>query len=218
MKFNYGTDILNSKGEKVGELLQVVIDPKTERVTHLIAKKSILPPEDKVIPIKLVMETTEDYIKLFDFEGDFDDLDTFVEVHFVRANKNERIPFFDKNGERVTPLLLYPRAGSLGMGFVPTVYYPDNVTTEFEKNIPSWAQNIAEGAKVLGLEGEHVGNVEEVITSSLSDKVTHFVISKGLLFKEEKLVPASWVKGYDAVQLKLVVDSEIIEHLPEYNR
>jgi len=68
------------------------------------------------------------------------------------------------------------------------------------------------------MNGKHVGDVEEVIVNPQSDKITHFVISKGLLFNEEKLIPSTWVSGFDSDELKLVVNSKIIEHLPEYQR
>jgi len=66
MRFNFGTDILNSSGEKVAELHQIVIDPATDQVTALIAKKGFLLPNDKVIPISLVMDSTDEYIKLYE--------------------------------------------------------------------------------------------------------------------------------------------------------
>ena len=66
------------------------------------------------------------------------------------------------------------------------------------------------------MEGEPIGNVEQIIADSQSDQVTHIVISKGLFFNEEKMIPSSWVSGYDSNQLKLVVNSKIIEQLPEY--
>jgi hypothetical protein len=57
-----------------------------------------------------------------------------------------------------------------------------------------------------------------MIVEPQSDQVTHFVISKGILFTEDKLIPSNWVKRYDDDQVKLLVDSNIVEQLPEYER
>ena len=215
MRYNFGTEILNASGEKVGELHQVVIDPVTDQVTSLIAKKGFLLPSDKVIPISLVMDSTEEHIKLYDFEGSYDDLDDYVEIQFVPAEEGRKNQMVDDDDER--PLLLpYPPAGSIPFGFSPVINYPDRLQTKRVKNIPEKTIEIPEGAKVLGMNGEHVGNVEEVITNPRSDRVTHFIMSKGIFFNEEKMIPSGWVSGYDSNQLKLVVDSKIVEQLPEY--
>jgi len=216
MRFNFRTDILNSSGEKVAELHQIVIDPATDQVTALIAKKGFLFSTDKVIPISLVMDSTEDYIKLYDFEGSYDDLDDYIEVNFVGAEQDRTNTLIDHEGLIRPPLISYPPSGFSGIGFVPVISRAELPKTEMVKNIPEGTVDIPQHARVLGLDGEHVGNVEEVIVSPRSDKITHFVISKGILFSEEKLIPASWVRGFDSDELKLVVNSKIVEHLPEY--
>lgn len=218
MKFKFGTDIVNFEGEKVAELYQVVIDPATDEITHLVAKKGFLFPDDKVIPISLVMSSNEDQIKLYDFEGDFEDLDDFAEVEYVKAESERKISMLDARGMNVPPLLAYPPAGHGGFGYVPVVNYPEQPETEMVKNIPDQTVDIPDNARVIGLNGEHVGNVEEVIVDPTSDQISHFVISKGLFFSEEKLIPISWVRGFDSNKLKLVVNEEIVENLPEYDR
>ena len=217
MKFKYGSDIVNHQGEKVAELYQIVIDPASDQITHLVAKKGFLFPSDKVIPISLVMSSSQDQIKLYDFDGDFDDLDEFVEVEFVKSERERKNSLLDSEGTTVPPLLAYPPAGH-GFGYVPVINYPEQPETEMVKNIPDETVDIPKNARVLGLNGEHVGNVEEVMVDPTSDQISHFVISKGLFFTEEKLIPASWVRGYDSNKLKLVVNEKIIENLPEYQR
>ena len=217
MKFKYGSDIVNHQGEKVAELYQIVIDPASDQITHLVAKKGFLFPSDKLIPISLVVSSNEDQIKLYDFDGDFDDLDEFVEVEFVKSERERKNSLLDSEGTTVPPLLAYPPAGH-GFGYVPVINYPEQPETEMVKNIPDETVDIPKNARVLGLNGEHVGNVEEVMVDPTSDQISHFVISKGLFFTEEKLIPASWVRGYDSNKLKLVVNEKIIENLPEYQR
>ncbi|HKJ26101.1 MAG TPA: PRC-barrel domain-containing protein [Anaerolineales bacterium] len=217
MRFNYGVDIVNFEGEKVGELRHVIVNPDSKQVTHLVAQKGFLLPNDKVIPISLVMDANNDHIKLYDFEGTYDDLDDYVEAHFVKINRTDDAEEVEYD-IAVDPLLAYPPSGTMGFGFVPVIRNSDGVERKMVRNIPFDTNEITKGAPVLGLEGEHVGDVEEVIIEPQSDKVTHFVISKGMIFTDEKLIPSSWVKGFDDDQLKLVVDSTLVENLPEYDR
>lgn len=218
MKFKFGTDIVNHEDQKVAELYQVVIDPSSDEITHLVAKKGFLFPKDKVIPISLVMSSSEEQIKLYGFEGDFEDLDDFVEVEYVKAERERKRSMLYARGMNVPPLLAYPPAGHAGFGYVPVINYPEQPETELAKKIPDGTIDIPENARVIGLNGEHVGNVEEVVVDPTSDQVSHFVISKGVFFSEEKLIPISWVKGFDSDKLKLVVNEGIVENLPEYDR
>lgn len=215
MRFIFGTDIVNSKGEKVAELNQIVIDPATDQVKALIAKKGFLFPNDKVIPISLVMDSTDEFIKLYDFAGSYDDLDDFTEVHYVKAEEGRKNTLHDDKGI-TPPLIAYPPFGYPGIGYIPSINYPEQKKTEIVKNTPDETVEIPEDARVIGLNGEHVGNVEEVLINPGSDRATHLVISKGIFFIEEKMIPVSWVSGYDSDELKLVVNSRIIEQLPEY--
>ena len=66
-----------------------------------------------------------------------------------------------------------------------------------EKNIPEGMVALAEGAKVLTEDGEQVGNIETLITDPKDERVTHLVISSGLLMKERKIIPSHWLSSRD---------------------
>ena len=70
---------------------------------------------------------------------------------------------------------------------------------------------------MLSADDKHIGNVEEVITNAESSTATHFVVGKGLLLKEHKLVPISWVNGMDGDKPRLSVESSLFDRLPDYN-
>lgn len=207
MKFKYGTDVINHEKEKVGEIESVVIDPETDEISHLIVQEGLLLKEDKVVPISLVANVNQDQIKLHDFAGDFDEFPAYQEMHYVPIHQLDSVQFDPK----LTPLYAYPPLGKSGFHLSPAL----EVVVE-EENIPTSAKLIDEGANVITLDEHHVGNVEEVIFDPDSDRATHLVISKGLLLKDEKLIPVNWVKEYDQQKIKLFVDSAVIENLPEH--
>jgi hypothetical protein len=46
--------------------------------------------------------------------------------------------------------------------------------------------------------------------------VTHFVVGKGFLLKEHKLVPAFWVTNVDNGKVYLSVEARVFDRLPDY--
>jgi hypothetical protein len=81
-------------------------------------------------------------------------------------------------------------------------------------NIPNDTVAVKEGAKVVSSDGKQVGHVEQVLTSPPGDHVTHFLISKGLLVKEKRLIPTVWVNLFTEDEIDLVIKSSTVEKLP----
>jgi uncharacterized protein YrrD len=69
---------------------------------------------------------------------------------------------------------------------------------------------------VISADDKHIGNVEQVITNTETDTVTHFVVGKGILLKEHKLIPAHWVTTVEADKVYLSVEAALLDHLPDY--
>lgn len=56
-----------------------------------------------------------------------------------------------------------------------------------------------------------------MITNSETNTVTHFVIGKGFLLKEHKLIPEFWVDNVEEDKIHLSVDARLFDRLPNYN-
>ncbi len=211
MIFNYGSDVIKENGEKIGEVKEVVIDPKTEDVTHIIIEKGLLLTEDKVLPISLVEDADRERVKLYPLEESLDDLPKYKEEQFVEVREAEV-----NNPVVGNPPFLYnyPPVGPYQKADLEIRTFKK----EKIKNIPKDVTPIKNGAKVITLDDQHVGNVGEVIIDPQTDEATHLVVSEGLLLVEEKLVPISWVGDYDEEEIHLAVDRKVIENLPEYHK
>jgi len=210
MEFRRGVDVLTSEGEKSGALDEIVLDPQTREVTHLVIRRGILFTEDKLVPIDLVAKADEDEIRLREFPGDLDDLPAFEETFYVSLNQEEvQRHDLDYAGPPAYWYPFYPPGG----GSVPVVFPTIERT---ERHIPEETVPVIVGAKVVNAEGEHVGDVEEVLTDPAADRATHFLVSKGLLLKERKLIPTQWVSDFSEDEIRLAVGSGMLEDLPEY--
>lgn len=215
MQFKKGADVVTADGEKVGDIDRVVIDPREQEVTHVVVREGFLFSEDKVVPVELVASATEDRVTLQDAVEDLDALPSFEEHHYIPLTGDERArSSVPEEEDYVPPLYWYPAYGA-PMTY-PTGHPTPTYATEVERNIPEDTVPLEEGAEVISVEGEHVGDVERVITDSRDKHVSHFLIAEGVLFKEKKLVPISWIDVVGENEVHLAVGSAFLENLPEY--
>src|SRR5215211_977783 len=214
MRFIKGAEVFTATGDKVGTISRIVIDAKTRDVTDIVVERgALLSKDEKVIPVGLVDLENEDRIVLRETNQSVDDFLDYETTHYVPV-ESAGAPYENVEATYWYPpvnfQLQMPRAGLVSEAV------PDHVV-QTETSIPEGRVAISEGAEVLSADDKHIGNVEQVITNSESNTVTHFVIGKGILLKEHKLVPAFWVSSMDGDKLRLSVESSLFDRLPDYN-
>jgi uncharacterized protein YrrD len=211
MLFKQGVDVYSSDNEKIGTLHRVVMDPNTKEVTHIVVQEGFLFTEDKVVPMDLIGSVTEERIALQGSKEHLDELPKYEETHYVPRDASVE--------DDMRTLYWYPPVGMWGpYGYARYPIYPESLyMRETEKNIPEGMIALSEGAKVIAENGEHVGNIETLITDPKDDRVTHVVIASGLLTKERKIIPVHWLNTVLDDEVRLSVDSRLLERLPEYH-
>ena len=214
-----GMSVMTSGGEELGRVNRFVLDPATNEVTHVVIEKGWLLPEDKVLPFEMVRTTSDEKLVLSEEIGDYDKLPSFEETHFIRTTDDrpggDLIPANDPDYHYTPAYYWYPahsNVGYPGLGFGHFAW----PAGETKRNIPEDTIPIKEGTDILSSDGKHVGDVERLLVDPESNKVTHFLISQGVLFKDRKLVPVHWVKSVGEESVSLVVDSQLLERLPSY--
>jgi uncharacterized protein YrrD len=214
MRFAKGAEVFTAAGEKIGTVSRVVIDAKTRDVTDIVVERGgLLSTDEKVIPVGLVDLEKEDRIMLRETNQSVDDFLDYETKHYVPVER-AGAPYENVEATYWYPpinvQMQLPRAGLISEAV------PEQVL-QTETSIPEGRIAISEGAEVVSADDKHVGNVEQVITSADSNMVTHFVIGKGFLLKEHKMVPAFWISGMDGDKLHLSVESTLFDRLPDYN-
>ena len=210
MRFVKGAEVYTAAGKKIGTISRIVIDAKTRDVTDLVVERGALLKDEKVIPVGLVDLEQEDRITLRETNQSVDDFLDYETTHYVPLDQ-AGAPYGD-----VETLYWYPPTNfqTPTGGLLPGIR-PDYVL-ETESSIPEGRVVITEGAQVISSDDKHIGNVEQVIANSESDHVTHFVVGKGFLLKEHKLVPAPWVSSVEDGKIHLSVKAGLFERLPDY--
>jgi sporulation protein YlmC with PRC-barrel domain len=211
IQFQKNATVLAADGQQVGTLSRVVVNPDTRALTAIVVRKSALfNPDEKVVPIELVAETTEDQILMHDEAGDLESFPPFEEKLLVDANEYaDELP---PSGKQPSSIF-----GSNDLGMTVTRPAPGTqLVTQIKQNIPEGTVAMKEGAKVLTIEGKHVGNVEQVLADPLVDQITHLLISRGMFMKETKLIPINWVMMMGGEKVHLRVKKASVEELNEY--
>jgi uncharacterized protein YrrD len=217
MEFKDGTEVKTAAGDKVGSIDRVVLDPKTNEVTHVVVRKGFLLPEDKVVRIEDIASSTEDTVTLRSDIKNLDGLPPYEERYYVPWEDVEDRQALGEG--RPAPYYWYPPAGAAWWGTPGYAgnygYAPYLTPVQVVHNIPEGTVALEEGAKVLSSDGEHVGNVERLFVGE-NDRISHFVISEGLIFKTKKLVPTSWVTTVTEDKVHLAVSSKVLDQLDEF--
>jgi uncharacterized protein YrrD len=214
MKIRMGERVFSQTGKEVGRIERVVMDPKTEEITNIVIEKGVLFKEDRIAPVNMLGAMTDKGITLLADEKEIKALPEFETEHFIlysgmnEAMKNQR--------GYASPLIMYPPASLMRSG-APYPSYPP-ISHHIDKNIPKSTVAIKHGADVFGLDGKKLGDVEQVFTDPKLECVTYFLVSRGLILKERKLIPIDWVQEVTENRIKLGVDTKVIQQLPDYPR
>src|SRR5579859_1258896 len=202
MEFEQNAPVVAANGDAVGHLDRVVVDTEKKTVTHIVVQKGGLSKDARVVPISLIAEASADRISLQEGAGDLHGLQAFEEKHLVMSGAA------GSGGVVVSQ----PLAGMPGA--VVSDPQPKYVK-EVEQHIPAGTVALKEGATVVAADGKHVGHVERVITESPPDRATHLLVSKGLISKERKLIPITWVNIFSEDEVHLTVEPRQLEALEE---
>lgn len=220
MQFRKDAPVYTADGQDVGRIDRVVLDPRTDEITHIVVRKGWLFTEDKVVPVSLIDSATEERVQLRADADKLDDLPEFEETRYIVTDERK----LDAAGELDTtpyaaPLYWYPPTGAAWAGYYyggPYTYPALPYVRETELNIPEGTVGLKEGAEVISADDERVGTVEQVLTNSELNRATHLLISEGWLFPEKRTIPVDWIREVEEDRIYLAVSARELERVPAY--
>jgi uncharacterized protein YrrD len=223
MRFEKGMKTFTIDGREVGAVEAVVLDPRSKEITYLVIQKGGLFESEKLVPVDMFGEKQQGGYVLRVGEDVLNELPDFQETQYV-ATDDPAVADEYRTVESPRSLYFYPTVGALGAGMGQPMFGAAAgagtapYVVRIERNLPEGAVVLREGTNVIADNGDHVGDVEQVIADQRTDRVTHFVISRGLLLKERKLVPIEWVSEVGEEEVHLVVAPRFLDALPTYTR
>jgi uncharacterized protein YrrD len=170
-----------------GQSVRVVIDPKDERVTHIVVKENEAPHTERMVPAALIQQTNDKEIYIECDREEFSSMDEFIQVEFLT---------FDE-----------PRYGYSATNFA---LWPEEVVerkTEMleHENISPSERSLQRGARVYARDGR-IGSVDEFLVESKGIFITDIIIHSGYLWGQKSItIPVSQVDHVveDRIYLKL---------------
>jgi sporulation protein YlmC with PRC-barrel domain len=184
----------------------VLINPVTDKVTHLVVKEDSSPNTEYIVPVDIVTETVDDAIHLCCSKTELEKMDPFIKTTFIE--------------EKVDNNNFVHGSGKFGMG---SYYYLPYVTSETtvqvpveHMQIPPGELAVRRGTRVEATDG-YVGKVDEFVVNPANGHITHLVMREGHLWgKKDVIIPLSAMGDTreDTVFLKL--DKRQIESLPTF--
>jgi sporulation protein YlmC with PRC-barrel domain len=180
-----------------GRCTCVIIDPTTWQVTHFVVKENMSPCTELLVSVDRVVETTQDLVRLRCSRSELATMQPFVETEYRELNHPT-----------------YVGASSCEGNGGPYVVLATAVMPVKYERIPSGELAVRRDARVKTTDGHVVGRVDEFLLDPTSERITHLVLRKGLLWSQKKLtILVSGIDrlGEETVYLKL--DKHAVELL-----
>src|SRR5689334_3099487 len=176
IQFQKNATVLTANGHTLGSVHRIVINPVSKALSAIVVRTgSLLNPQEKVVPIDLIAETTEEKVLLHSHADMPESFEPFEEKRLVDMNRN----LDHKTDVENMPLVILGKP-DLGMTVLPSEPGEQYVTT-IEQNIPAGTVAVKEGANIITVEGRYAGSMESVFADSAATQATHLLISNGLI-------------------------------------
>lgn len=198
-----GADVFTSDDQRLGRVDQVVVDPLTMDVSHVVVHKGILFREDTLVPVEAIGSSTPDRIVLA-ADVRTDDLLPFVEYHYVPLPGGD-----DQDSLGATPPLVY-----YGPFAMTTPVLSTMTRVVRERNIPERSVAIEAGCPVTTSRGQDIGTFVEVILTD-TGVATHIVVDVGGFGDHRKGIPIGWVAAISDDDVRLGIPKTMVDALPE---
>ena len=176
---------------RIGRLENIILNPKTEKVTYLVVRGNDLQNTERLVPERLVKEASHDTVFLSISKEKFEGMKNFIQEEYIPSN---------------ITLYMAEQAG-WDMGT------PASVFVEHEA-VPAGGLIVHKGAKVFATDG-HAGRVDDFLVEKKTGSITHLILLEGHLWgKKDISVPVNLIDRYEDGNIYLKIDKSGVEALP----
>jgi len=204
MRLDLGTPVRCSDNA-FGELADIVIDPTTRRITHLVVEPQHGIYARRLVPIELVRRRGDGPIELECSLDEAADLEHAEEMAYLRLGE---FPVEDPRWDvEVTDMLALPYYQGIDMPTAGMYNYQEGVEVRYER-VPKGDVEVRRSSPVTSSDDHHLGHVEGLVADD-EQHITHLVLEYGHLWgKRDVSIPIGAVERVEAgaVVLKLTKD------------
>ena len=212
MRLDLGSPV-RCTDEAFGELADVVIDPETRRVTHLVVQPHQRGEQARLVPVDRARagETSDATISLSCTIAEMSEFELVRESEYLRLGE---IPVGDPDWQVgiEEPLALPPsmEMDTLGAGAVD---FDPHVMRTYDR-IPMGEVEIRRASGVTSADGHHLGHVDGFVLDS-EQQLAHLVLEHGHLWgRREVVIPALAVARVKTDEVVLTLSKDAVGALP----
>jgi sporulation protein YlmC with PRC-barrel domain len=193
-----------------GELVDVILDPATKRLTHLVVRPHELDCTSRLVPIELATEISDHpkEVILRCTLAEAQELEaarTYAPLGSLESR--ERDPNWDVGAEE-TILPSYDTAG-----LAPFAGLDASSGVAYDR-VPKGEAEIRRASTVVTADGDYVGGIDGLVVAQ-DKRITHLVIETGRLWRRRRVtIPIECVAGVETDTVTLGITHEQVSELP----
>jgi sporulation protein YlmC with PRC-barrel domain len=214
MRLELGTSV-RCTDEPFGELADVVIDPITTQVTHLVVKPQHGDDIARLVPIELVENDKDESkeLRLRCTAEEARQLEHVQEFAFLRLGESPTSdPDWDVGVQDVLALPYYEGTAVMGYGGELAGGALDQAGVTYDR-VPKGEVEIRRSSTVAATDEEFLGKVDGFVVDE--GHITHFVLERGHLWgKREITIPIGAVAKVESDAVSLSLTKAQVEDLP----
>lgn len=194
--------------DALGELADVVIDPVSRRVTHLVVQPVHQHALARLVPVELATsDARSGGIRLRCSTEDVSRLAAVQETAYLRLGEVPvDDPVWDVGLEDVLALPYYPLDGPTdALGYAAVAY----------DRIPKGEVEIQRASAVITSDGHDAGHVDGFVIDSDTQAITHVVLEHGHLWgRRDVTIPIGAVSSVELDRIRLSLTKDEVAALP----
>lgn len=192
-----GSTVLFDDGSKAGTISKVIVDPNNDIMTDIVVKKGMLLSEERIVPLGCI-DFNESGELFLDMDKDgFKELGLFDDTQFRSPSPDYTgPPGFDASANGVRNLqfeAIVAGGSNAGLGG------PNAKVGGFPQEASSRSANpmsrpaLGQGDPVLDVDGEQVGEIDELELDPEDGHPVRLVVREGMIFRKSWEVPADYI-------------------------
>jgi len=208
MRLELGKPIRCSDGA-FGELADIVVDPTTKRVTHVVARPHKLDGVSRLVPIELFGDSDgNDGLTLGCSIDEATQLPALQATAYLRLGE---VPVSDPKWDvGVQDVLAMPYYGGEFGAFAGDL---DTYGVTYDR-VPKGEAEIRRSSSVASSDGEFIGEVDGFVVDA-DEHITHFVLERGHLWgQREVTIPIGAVAKVETDLVTLQLSKKEVGDLP----
>jgi sporulation protein YlmC with PRC-barrel domain len=180
-----------------GHTYCVLINPITQKVTHVVVREKGFPHIERLVPRQLIVETSPDAIRLGCTQHELAELESFTEVEYI----HDDVPYWTYEADEYR---MWP--------YVAPAF--ETIPIELER-VPPGELTIHRGAQVIDKDDHRVGQVDEFLVDPANGHITHLVLREGHLWGQKDVtIAVGEIDRIEEDEVYLKLDKHTIERLP----